>query len=164
MEPKISTLSSVRLRELKCGVSFQFAFFSSQAGSLSHVFTARSLVVALYVSILFQAGFFCENLRKRIDRLRGTGAKLIWASSTPIPNGGNLAPNRQFGSIQQYNAISKRVMDEKAITINDLNAAVTPQIDRLQKPNDVHFTDEGSEILAEHVAKAVSFALQLKSP
>ena len=84
--------------------------------------------------------------------------------STPIPNGGNLAPNRQFGSIQRYNAIAKRVMDEKAITINDLNAAVTSKIDKLQKSNDVHFTDEGSEKLAEHVAKAIRLALQRKTP
>ncbi len=104
-----------------------------------------------------------QNLRKLIDKLRGTGATLIWASSTPVPNGGNLAPNRKFGSVQQYNAIAKRVMDEKAITINDLNAAVTSQIDKLQKPNDVHFTEEGSEKLAEQVAKAVGLALQRKS-
>ena len=45
----------------------------------------------------------------------------------------------------------------------DLYAAVASQIDKLQKPNDVHFTDEGSEKLAEHVAKAVGLALQRKS-
>jgi lysophospholipase L1-like esterase len=100
-----------------------------------------------------------KNLRTLVDKLKGTGAKLIWAATTPVPNGGNLAPNRRFGSIPQYNAIAKRVMDDNNIAINDLNAAVTPQIEFLQKANDVHFTDEGSRKLAAHVAQAIREAL-----
>ncbi|MHB8901705.1 MAG: SGNH/GDSL hydrolase family protein, partial [Thermoguttaceae bacterium] len=53
-----------------------------------------------------------RNLRDLVQRLRATGARLIWATTTPVPNGGYLAPNRRFGSIAQYNAIARKVMDD----------------------------------------------------
>ncbi len=98
------------------------------------------------------------NLRELVARLQSTGARLIWAD-TPVPNGGNLAPNRRFGSIDQYNAIARRVMQENKIAINNLPAAVNDRIGELQKPNDVHFTDEGSKVLAKAVAAAIELSL-----
>lgn len=99
------------------------------------------------------------NLRQMVARLQSTGAQLIWANTTPVPNGGNLAPNRRFGSIDQYNEIAKRVMQENDITVNDLPSAVNDRLGELRKPNDVHFTDEGSQVLAKAVAVAIESAL-----
>ncbi|MEQ1828668.1 MAG: FAD-dependent oxidoreductase [Pirellula sp.] len=100
-----------------------------------------------------------QNLRLLVTRLKATGAKLIWATTTPVPNGGNLSPIRKFGSIDQYNRIANQVMAENGIAIDDLNAAVAPLVTKFQKPNDVHFTDQGSDFLAEQVAKAIGSAL-----
>jgi lysophospholipase L1-like esterase len=100
-----------------------------------------------------------SNLRQFVGRLKKTGAQLIWASTTPVPNGGILAPNRRFGSIDQYNGIAERVMQENGIPINDLNGAVKSRLNEIQKPNDVHFTDEGSRVLAKLVADAIVSAL-----
>ncbi len=99
------------------------------------------------------------NLRQLVARLQNTGAQLIWADTTPVPNGGNLAPNRRFGSIDQYNAIAKRVMQQNDIAIHDLPGAVRDRLEELQKPNDVHFTEEGSQVLAKAVAAAIESAL-----
>lgn len=100
-----------------------------------------------------------KNLRELVRRLQATGAKLIWASTTPVPNGGVLAPNRRFGSVDQYNAIAEKVMRENGVAIDDLNAAITPSVAEMQQPNDVHFKPEGSARLASYVAASISSAL-----
>ncbi len=100
-----------------------------------------------------------KNLRQLVVRLKATGAKLIWANTTPVPNGGNLAPNRRFGSVDEYNAIAARVMAEAGVVINDLNASITPHFARVGRPNDVHFTEEGSALLAQRVAASITAQL-----
>ena len=100
-----------------------------------------------------------QNLRRLVTRLRATGAKLVWATTTPVPLGGNLAPNRRFGSVDSYNAIAARVMAEFGVVTNDLNAAIAPRMETLGRPKDVHFTAEGSAVLAAHVARSVAALL-----
>ena len=68
-----------------------------------------------------------KNLRELVTRMKTTGAKLIWATTTPIPDG-ELNPPRKFGKVPEYNAIAKRVMTENGVAIDDLNAAITPHI------------------------------------
>jgi lysophospholipase L1-like esterase len=96
------------------------------------------------------------NLRVIVKRLRETGAKLVWASTTPVPNGGVLAADRRFGSIAAYNAAAERVMRENHIPIDDLGEAVTPRLKEIQKPMDVHFNEDGSRFLAGRVAEFIA--------
>ena len=42
-----------------------------------------------------------SNLRKLVARMKATGAKLIWATITPIPDG-ELQPGRKFGDEAEY--------------------------------------------------------------
>lgn len=98
------------------------------------------------------------NLRTLVANLKTTGAKLIWASTTPIP-AGELNPPREFGQVAEYNAIAARVMKENDVIINDLNAWMTPKFEEFHKPKDLHYTDAGSEHLAKKVAEAVGQAL-----
>jgi len=100
-----------------------------------------------------------KNLRALVAKMKATGAKLIWATITPIPSG-ELVPPRRFGEVAEYNAIALRVMKENGVAIDDLNAAITPQISTLQNPKDVHFKTEGSAFLAREVAKSLEVALQ----
>lgn len=99
-----------------------------------------------------------KNLRLLVERMRATGAKLVWATTTPIPDG-DLSPPRRFGEVKPYNEIAKRVMTENGVGIDDLNAAVTPRLAELQNPRDVHFKAEGSEFLARKVAESIAAAL-----
>ncbi len=105
---------------------------------------------------------YAQNLRQIVARLKRTGARLIWASSTPIPLGGNLRPNRRFADIDAYNQAAKAIMIEEGIAINDLNAAITPQAASLWVPRDLHFIPEGYALLARQVAAAVSAALPIR--
>jgi arylsulfatase A-like enzyme/lysophospholipase L1-like esterase len=99
-----------------------------------------------------------QNLRALVAKLKTTGAKLIWATITPIPNG-ELVPPRRFGDVAEYNAIARRVMKESGVAIDDLNDVITPQLATLQRPQDVHYTPEGSAFLAREVAKCLEAAL-----
>jgi lysophospholipase L1-like esterase len=50
-------------------------------------------------------------------------------------------------------------MQRRQIPVDDLFAAITPQLARLQNPNDVHFTAEGYDFLGGQVAAAIRQAL-----
>ena len=102
-----------------------------------------------------------KNLREIVKQLQATGAKLIWATITPIPDG-ELNPSRTFDKVPTYNGIATKVMTELGVTINDLNAAITPQLAKLQNPKDVHFNKEGSEFLAKEVAAKIEAQLPKK--
>jgi len=101
-----------------------------------------------------------KNLRALVQQLQANGARLIWATTTPVPNGGNLAPNRRFDSVDKYNAIARKVMDESGVAIDDLNAAIAPRIEELQNKGDVHFSTQGSELLAGRVAASIEAQLR----
>jgi lysophospholipase L1-like esterase len=98
------------------------------------------------------------NLRKLVATLKATGAKLIWATTTPIPDG-ELNPPRKFGQVKEYNDIAERVMKENGVAIDDLNAHITPHLATMQNPRDVHYTAAGSEHLGKQVAESITQAL-----
>jgi acyl-CoA thioesterase-1 len=100
-----------------------------------------------------------KNLRDLIAKMKATGAKLIWATTTPIPSG-DLVPARKFGQVQEYNEIAARIMKELNVPKDDLNAHITPKLESLQNPHDVHYKPEGYEYLAEQVAKSIEVALK----
>jgi acyl-CoA thioesterase-1 len=101
-----------------------------------------------------------KNLRAIVERLKTTGAKLIFATTTPIPDG-ELNPKRTFGKVAEYNEIALRVMNENGVAINDLNAWITPRFAELQVPKDLHYQPQGYEFLAQKVATEISKALGL---
>jgi acyl-CoA thioesterase-1 len=94
-----------------------------------------------------------QNLRTIISRLRQTGAKLIFATTTPVPesDAGKYVP----GSEVPYNQIARAVATAEGVTLNDLWAVASPQLAQLQIPRNVHFHSRGSAELAQHVAAAI---------
>lgn len=102
-----------------------------------------------------------QNLRTLVARMQATGAKLIWASITPIPKG-PLNPDRKFGEVREYNEIAARVMTDHGIPTDDLNAYITPDFERLHNPKDLHYGKEGYEFLARKVAIEIEALLPKK--
>lgn len=102
---------------------------------------------------------YADNLGQLVSRMQATGAKLIFATTTPVPKGGMLSPTRKFDSIEERNRIAIRLMQERGVVINDLYAVALPVMEKYGRPNDVHFAPEGYEVLA--VAVASSIASQL---
>ncbi len=100
-----------------------------------------------------------KNLRVIAAKLKATGAKLIWATTTPFPDTG-LTPPRRVADLTQYNAIASGVMKELKIPMNDLYSFALPRLAEIQRPANVHFFDAGSEALAGQVAAAIERALR----
>jgi len=98
-----------------------------------------------------------KNLRTLVKRLKETDAILIWCATTPMPED-NRGASRPHGPVQ-FNAVAKKVMDENGILINDLYSFALPQLDKIQKPRDVHFHGKGSAVLAKEVARQIMEAL-----
>jgi lysophospholipase L1-like esterase len=101
-------------------------------------------------------------LRLVVERLKKTGARLIWASTTPVPEG-KVSPPRVPADVALYNEIALRVMRENSIEVNDLCAFASSRLKEIQQPVNVHFTAAGSNLLAEQVAKTIAAALPRKS-
>ena len=97
-----------------------------------------------------------KNLRTLAERLKGTGAALVWCSTTPVPEG---STGRVAGDEVKYNEVAARVMKENGIPTNDLHAFARGRLAEIQRPANVHFTDPGSAALADQVAAAVEKAL-----
>ncbi len=95
---------------------------------------------------------YADNLRQIVMRLQRTGARLVFANTTPVPGG---TVGRVEGSEHAYNAAAERVMRETGVTINDLHAFAAAH-PNFQRPHNVHFTPEGCAALADHVAATIA--------
>lgn len=93
-----------------------------------------------------------KNLRQLVNRLKKTGARLIWRNTTPIPKG---VRGRVPGDSVKYNAIAAKVMKEAGVEVHDLYSFARKNVDRIQRKADVHFTKDGSLELAAEVVKAL---------
>lgn len=97
-----------------------------------------------------------KNLRELVKRLQRIGAKLIFATTTPVPAGTN---GRVEGSERAFNEIGRQVMQESGVAIDDLHAFALPRLAEIQLPQNVHFTPAGSDVIARHVAATIRAAL-----
>jgi predicted aconitase len=68
-----------------------------------------------------------RQLRRITAALAATGAKLILATTTPVPEG-RLRPHRENGDVEIYNQRARRVMAEFGVASNDLYAAALPKL------------------------------------
>ena len=98
------------------------------------------------------------NLNELVKQLKATGAKLIWASTTPVPEG-KLDPPRNPSDVPVYNAVAKKIMDLNGIPIDDLYSYVLPRESEIQLKENVHYTPAGYQALASQVAEALRGAL-----
>ncbi|MCR9245405.1 MAG: sulfatase-like hydrolase/transferase [bacterium] len=92
-----------------------------------------------------------RQLRAITQKLKATGARLVFATTTPVPPGG-VRPHRDVDDPERYNAIARRVMAEFEVEICDLYGFALARRKSIQPRVDVHFTKHGSRILGEHVA------------
>ena len=96
------------------------------------------------------------NLRKIIATLQSTGAKLIFATTTPVPSGAN---GRVQGDETRYNTAATEVMKEMGVEIDDFWSVVNPSLTTLQQPQNVHFTAEGYRVLGVEAASRIAHDL-----
>jgi acyl-CoA thioesterase-1 len=99
-----------------------------------------------------------DNLEKIVARLQQTGARLVFATTTPVPKGVK-SPFRDPSDPVRYNAAANEVMKNIGVQVNDLHTFIQPHLAELQLPQNVHFTGKGSEALAEQVARIITTEL-----
>ena len=97
-----------------------------------------------------------RNLTQLVDRLKATGAKLIWRNTTPIPEG---SAGRVPGDEVKYNEAAARVMKEAGVITEDLYQHSLAGPRNIQLPANVHYSAQGYQYLAQHVAAAIEAQL-----
>lgn len=107
---------------------------------------------------------YVENITAIAQHLKATGAQVLFATTTPIPQtlmaptlmpGPLPAKARLFDSIPERNALAMDALKDAGVTIVDLYSVILPHQEKLQRRDDVHFTPEGSQVLARTVADSI---------
>ena len=98
-----------------------------------------------------------KNLDRLVQRLKKTGARLIWRNTTPVPPG---SKGRYVGDSIRYNAAAERVMIRHGVPTHDLFTMSRERMKEIMLPANVHYTKDGSKALAESVAKIILQALK----
>jgi lysophospholipase L1-like esterase len=104
-----------------------------------------------------------RNMEVIVKKLQSTGAKLIFATTTPVTPG-TTNPLREVDAPGRYNAAALEIMKASGIAVDDLFALSEPQLGIWQLPRNVHFKPEGSSALARQVATTIEAALPAKLP
>ena len=99
------------------------------------------------------AADYVKRLEEIVTRLEKTGAKLIWASTTPIPD--NPAQKQTAQSVVEKNTLAAEVMTKHGIPTDDLFGAMTPRLKEFQPPLDVHYTGAGYDFLGAKVGESI---------
>ena len=101
---------------------------------------------------------YAKNLRAGIEVLKTTGAKIIFATTTPV---GTVKVDK-WDSVHERNDIAKKIMQENGIAIDDLYSAFYPNQADLLLPDGIHQNQKGNEILARSVAASIEAQLASK--
>lgn len=99
-----------------------------------------------------------KNLEQLVERLEKTGAKLIWAHTTVVPEGED---GRIAGDHKKYNEVAAKIMKKHNIPMNDLQSlseSFKPEL--FTAPGNVHFKPDGYKKLAEQAAASIRTALK----
>lgn len=94
-----------------------------------------------------------ENLQKLVEKMKATGAKLVFATTTTFPPG--VYPCRLPEDVEKYNAVALEVMEKNGVAIDDLYAFTKDRLPELQRPVNVHFSDAGSQVVAQKVVESI---------
>lgn len=96
---------------------------------------------------------YAANLEKLVQRLKETGATLIFATISNIPDG---EAGRFVGDDLKYNQAALEIMRKHGVAVNDLHALTRPfGPEMYDAPADVHFSEQGNAKLAAQVAAAI---------
>ena len=113
-----------------------------------------------------------KRLESLVGRLKKTGAKLIWATTTPACPANEKTMEGRFEQKvriapeleRKYLEVALAVMKKHGVEVNDLHAFMKPRWKKYAiADNNVHFTQLGSRKLGEQVAKAIQSALSAKA-
>jgi hypothetical protein len=101
---------------------------------------------------------YAESLRQYVQLLQklGNGAKLIWASSTPITVQGDVKTIdlEKNNKVIRRNSLAEEIMGKYDIPINDLYQLVLNKAE-LRGADGYHYNSDGQNVQGDAVAKAL---------
>lgn len=100
---------------------------------------------------------YSKNLEFIVNRLKSSGAFLIYATTTPVPE--RSSPLREPEQVLKFNKAAIKIMKREQIEVNDLFSFALPMLKEIQRTDNVHFTPEGYRALAEKVSEYILNAL-----
>jgi len=98
------------------------------------------------------------NIEKIVERLKKTGAILIFATTTPFPDG--VIPSRIPEDSINYNKVAIEIMNKHNVIINDFYSLMLPKLTEYQLPVNVHFNKQGLQYMSEQTVKIVQQQLK----
>lgn len=111
---------------------------------------------------------YVHFLKRILGECRRGGAKVIFATTTPILTPGTAADNTGTEAdsihyndawVQQYNAAAKALMAEENVPVNDLYALCREDANYYKCADMLHLTEEGYRKCAAQAAKYILEAL-----
>lgn len=97
-----------------------------------------------------------KNLAEIVAVLEATGAKLVFANTTPIMR----YQGKRYANLTKLNETAAELMATKKIPVNDLYEFVLPNVKAWQAGDKVHFNATGNQELGRRVSEAVLQALE----
>ena len=97
---------------------------------------------------------YLKNLETIVGRLKATGAKVIFATTTPIPDDLTKKKNPAT-TVVERNQAAIEIMKKNNVPVNDLFTTVTPILAQYQNVKDVHFKEEGYDFMGKAVAESI---------
>ncbi len=105
------------------------------------------------IPTVFSLTQYRENLEEIVAILKKTEAKIIFATTTPYPDG--VYPCRLPADAIAYNKVALKIMKKQGVIVNDLYSSSLSHLKKWQIKKNVHFNPVGRQKLAELVAEAV---------
>jgi lysophospholipase L1-like esterase len=91
---------------------------------------------------------YLETARRIINELQRVNAKIIFATTTPVPVD---AIGRSNAEIDAYNSAVIKLMAQYGIEVNDLNSVVKKDLAGNISEDRLHLSDKGYQLCAEQV-------------
>lgn len=106
---------------------------------------------------------YAKRLDELVRRLKKTDAKLIWATTTPVPPGAEATMLKRWNKEvvigaeleREYQEAALKVMKKHGVAINDLYALMKPRRGEFQADDNVHFSSSGSALMGRQVADSI---------
>ena len=114
---------------------------------------------------------YVHFLKRILTECRRNGAKVIFATTTPILSTGAAADNTGPGAdciryndawVQQYNAAAKALMETEHVRVNDLYALCRNHPTYYKCEDGLHLTEEGYRICAKQIVTHILNACREK--
>lgn len=99
---------------------------------------------------------YMTSIEKIYNLIAATGAKIIFATTTPVRDDN---PNAKNSDIDRYNAAALSILAHKPVIINDLNLLLRHNTQKYICDDLMHLSQDGIELCGEKISETVKSLL-----